>query len=68
MIVNVKDSTTLKRDMRGNQIINTDSSSLNAYLAMRDQKQREADRLNKLESELSDIKSMLMTLIQQQKS
>lgn len=53
----------LVRDLSNGAIINNDSSSYQNYILMRDKKLKEMQRIDKLENEVGEIKSLLQQLI-----
>ncbi len=59
----VEGRNDLFRDMDSGAIINTDRSAFLNYREKRKQKLKEMERINKLESDVSDIKSLLHTII-----
>lgn len=68
--VKVKGHEYLKRDPRTNAIINTNVSEYNEYIARRDSKEKEQQKIHSLESDvanmkddLNEIKSLLRSLI-----
>ena len=70
MFAKVKDHDNLVRDMNSKAILNTDKSGLNDYLMKREiAKKQQAeqiqtkDRLDKIENDMSDIKNLLVQLV-----
>jgi len=68
--IKVKGYDYLIRDPRTNAIINTNKSEYNEYIARRDSKIKEQQKMNDLESDvanmkddLNEIKSLLRSLI-----
>ncbi len=59
----VEGSNDLYRDMDSQAIINTDRSGYLAYKAKREQKLREIERIDKLEGDVGEIKSLLNKII-----
>lgn len=53
----------LIRDLETNAIINNDKSAYQNYVQLREQKLREKERLDKLENEVGEIKSLLQKLV-----
>ena len=53
----------LIRDLETNAIINSDKSAYQNYVQLREQKLREKERLDKLENEVGEIKSLLQKLV-----
>ncbi len=69
-VVKVKDSPELVRDISSRAILNTDRKGLQNYNLQREkileqkrEQQRTKDRLNKLESDIGDIKNILQELL-----
>ena len=70
MFAKVKDHENLVRDMNSKAILNTDKAGLNDYLMKREiAKKQQAeqvqnkDRLTKLEEDMSEIKNLLVQLV-----
>jgi len=62
----VKDNPSLYRDAHSKAIINTDANALKehkAKLKMFEDVQKNNQKIEKLENDISDIKNMLQTLI-----
>ena len=59
----VEGSNELYRDMDSQAIINTDRSGNHAYKTRREQKLREIERIDKLEGDVGEIKSLLNKII-----
>ncbi len=64
------EDTALIRDIHSKAILNTDKSGLNDYLMKReiakkqqDEQVQTKDRLNKIENDMSDIKNLLVQLV-----
>lgn len=53
----------LIRDLESNAVINNDKSAYQNYIQMREQKLKEKERLDKLENEVGEIKSLLQKLV-----
>jgi len=53
----------LIRDLESNAVINKDKSAYQNYVQLRDQKLKEKERLDKLENEVGEIKSLLQKLV-----
>jgi len=53
----------LIRDLETNAIINSDKSAYQSYIQLREQKLKEKERLDKLENEVGEIKSLLQKLV-----
>jgi len=52
----VEGHLNLIRDLKTNAIINTDTVSLDSYAIVKQKKERELQRIDAIENELSDIK------------
>tara|TARA_B100000212_G_scaffold150583_1_gene113257 strand:- start:870 stop:1091 length:222 start_codon:yes stop_codon:yes gene_type:complete len=61
-LIPVEGNSNLKRDPKTGAIVNTDRSEYEKYIAQREAKQLDKERLNKLESEISEIKQLLVKL------
>ena len=53
----------LIRDLESNAVINKDKSAYQNYIQLRDEKLKEKERLDKLENEVGEIKSLLQKLV-----
>jgi len=53
----------LIRDLDSNAVINNDKTAYQNYVALRDQKLKEQQRLDKIEDEIGEIKSVLYKLL-----
>ena len=53
----------LIRDLESNAVINNDKSAYQNYVQLREQKLKEKQRLDKLENEVGEIKSLLQKLV-----
>jgi hypothetical protein len=69
-ILHVEGNPSLVRDLGSNAIVNTNKSEFETYLRNRDimlgrvnQVQVQNEKINKLENDINDIKSMLQQLI-----
>lgn len=72
--VNIENSAGLVRDLTSGAIINTNTAARDAFmrrqqaqLELREQVQQNADKIEKIESDVSEIKQMLMLLINKDK-
>lgn len=68
--VKVLGADTLYRDMSTGAIINTDQTGIKSYQKKKESVRRQyelEDRVNHIESQIDDIKSMLSILIKQAK-
>lgn len=70
MYVQIKENKALIRDTESGALLNTDRNELEAYYAERDikikelqEKQALESKVNKLEQDISDIKSLLQQLV-----
>ena len=61
-LIPVEGENYLFRDTKSNAIINTNSSDYNSYLSRKQFQQGEHERLNQIESEIGEIKSLLKAL------
>jgi hypothetical protein len=69
-LLQVEGNTSLARDVSSNAILNTDVSSYNNYLknkeialSRKNQIERQADDINMLKQDMTEIKEMLTMLI-----
>ena len=72
--IKIENSTSLVRDMTSGAIINTNRAAKEAHrrkqhaqMELKDQVQQNADKIEKIESDISDIKQMLMLLVNKDK-
>lgn len=63
MYKKVEGHSELVRDMESGAIINNDTTAYQNYIMMREQKLKEKERIEKLENEVGEIKSLLKELI-----
>ena len=61
-LILLEGNKNLKRDPKTGAILNTDRSEYEKYIAQREARQSDKERLNKLESEISEIKELLVKL------
>tara|TARA_B100001778_G_C18577600_1_gene625774 strand:+ start:375 stop:596 length:222 start_codon:yes stop_codon:yes gene_type:complete len=61
-LIPVEGNSNLSRDPKTGAIVNTDRSEYEKYVAQRESKELDKERLNKLESEISEIKQLLVKL------
>ena len=61
-LIPVEGENYLFRDTTSNAIINTNSSDYNSYISRKQFQQSEKERLDSLESEIGEIKSLLKAL------
>ena len=59
----VEGHSDLIRDLETNAVINTNKTAYQDYLKMREEKLKEKQRLDKLENEMGEIKSLLQKLV-----
>lgn len=67
-LIKVKDSIGLHREMESGAILNTSSDDYNKYIKQRESMLSQKQRVDKLESDISEIKSMLNQLLLTSKS
>lgn len=72
--VRIQDSDSLVRDLTSGAIINTNTTDYQNYLArknsskdMKQQIKQNSDKIEKIESDLSEIKQLLITLINKER-
>jgi len=72
--VKIQDSDSLVRDLSSGAVINTNTTDYQNYLArknsskdMKQQIKQNADKIEKIESDLSEIKQLLITLINKER-
>ena len=63
MYKKVEGHSSLVRDTKSGAVINNDSNSYQNYIAMREQKLKEKERIDSIEEEIVEIKSLLKDLI-----
>ena len=63
-LIPVEGENYLFRDTTSNAIFNTNSSDYNSYISRKQFQQSEKERLDNLESEIGEIKSLLKSLAQ----
>ena len=63
-LIPVEGENYLFRDTKSNAIINTNSSDHNSYISRKQFQQSEKERLDSLESEIGEIKSLLKAIAQ----
>ena len=61
-LIPVEGNSNLARDPKTGAIVNTNRSEYEKYIAQREAKELDKDRLDKMESELSEIKQLLVKL------
>ena len=61
-LIPVEGNSNLSRDPKTGAIVNTDRSEYEKYVAQREAKELDKERLNKLESEISEMKQLLVKL------
>ena len=72
--VKIQDSDSLVRDLSSGAVINTNTTDYQNYLArknsskdMKQQIKQNTDKIEKIESDLSEIKQLLITLINKER-
>lgn len=72
--VRIQDSDSLVRDLTSGAVINTNTTDYQNYLArknsskdMKQQIKQNSDKIEKIESDLSEIKQLLITLINKER-
>lgn len=72
--VRIQDSDSLIRDLSSGAVINTNTTDYQNYLArknsskhMKQQIKQNSDKIEKIESDLSEIKQLLITLINKER-
>jgi hypothetical protein len=72
--VRIQDSDSLVRDLSSGAVINTNTTDYQNYLArknsskdMKQQIKQNSDKIEKIESDLSEIKHLLITLINKER-
>ena len=63
MYKKVEGHSSLVRDTESGAVINNDSTSYQNYIAMREKKLKEKERIDNIEDEIVEIKSLLKDLI-----
>jgi len=66
-LVKVKDAAGLHRDMGCGAILNTSSVDYDKYIKQRESMMSQKRRVDKLESDISEIKNMLQQLLSESK-
>ena len=61
-LIPVEGENYLFRDAKNNAIINTNKSGYQSYMAQKEFQESESERLTHLETEISEIKSLLKAL------
>jgi hypothetical protein len=59
----VEGNSSLKRDSFSKAIINSDKSSFDNYISLREQKIKERDEIESIKSELAEVKTLLAQLV-----
>jgi hypothetical protein len=72
--VKIQDSDSLVRDLSSGAVINTNTTDYQNYLArknsskdMKQQIKQNADKIKQIESDMSEIKQLLITLINKER-
>jgi len=63
-LVKIENDHSLSKDLDSGAVINTDKAAYQSYIDMRNKKLADDDRINRLEDELSEIKELLLKLLQ----
>ena len=63
MYKKVEGHSDLVRDTQSGAIINNDTTAYQNYIALREQKLREKERIENLEQDVSELKTLLKELI-----
>jgi hypothetical protein len=73
-LLEIQDSDSLVRDLSSGAVINTNTTDYQNYLArknsskdMKQQIKQNSDKIEKIESDLSEIKHLLITLINKER-
>ena len=61
-LIPVEGNPNLSRDPKTGAILNTDRSEYEKYIAQRNERETDKQRLTQLESEISEIKQLLVKL------
>lgn len=62
MKINIEGYNVIK-DLNSNALLNTDIEKLSTYKNMKLSKKNENERLNKIESDIQEIKALLLSII-----
>lgn len=62
-LIKVKDSVGLHREMESGAILNTSADDYNKYIKQRESMSAQKQRVDRLESDISEIKYMLNQLL-----
>lgn len=62
-LIPVEGNSSLKRDSFSKAIINSDKSSFDNYISLRDQKIKERNEIESIKSELAEVKTLLAQLV-----
>lgn len=62
-LIKVKDAVSLHRDAESGAIVNTSCADYDKYIMSREKAIRERTRVDKLESDVAEIKGMLQQLM-----
>ena len=62
-LVKIKDSLNLHREVESNTILNTSLDEYNKYIQRRESAMRQAQRIDKIENDVAEIKTLLKDLI-----
>jgi hypothetical protein len=62
-LIPVEGNSSLKRDSFSKAIVNSDKSSFDNYISLRDQKIKERNEIESIKSELAEVKTLLAQLV-----
>ena len=62
-LIPVEGNSSLKRDSFSKAIINSDKTSFENYISLRDQKIKERNEIESIKSELAEVKTLLAQLV-----
>lgn len=62
-LVKIKDSLNLHREVESNTILNTSTDEYNKYIQRREAAMKQANRIDKIEKDVAEIKTLLKDLI-----
>jgi chromosome condensin MukBEF ATPase and DNA-binding subunit MukB len=57
--IKVEGNSNLVRDLKTNAILNTDTQSLNQYIALKNKKNKEREKINTLSNDIEELKSSM---------
>ena len=62
-LVKIKDSLNLHREVESNTILNTSHDEYNKYIERKKMAAKQAQRIDKLEGDIAEIKTLLKDLV-----